>query len=69
MGLCPEKPHFRLNQILDARMMDILCMDHQDKFIYRTMYEIDLSRYDHYKDDLLQVVATCMWAREYHEKT
>ena len=60
-------------------------MDHRDEFIYRTMYEIDSRRYDLYKDDLykddlkvfgnnaeeilLQVITTCTWAREYHEKS
>ena len=44
------------------------------------MYEIDSRRYDHYKDNLkvignnaeeilLQVITTCTWAREYHEKS
>ena len=28
MGICPEKPHFHLNQILDARMMAVLCLNH-----------------------------------------
>ena len=60
--------------------MDVLCLNHRDEFIYQTMYEIDIRKYDHYKEDLkafgnnaeeilLQVVATCTWACEYHGKT
>ena len=71
-GLCPKKPHFHLNQILDAKMMKVLCLNHLDKFIYQTTYKIDMRRYDHFKDDLkvfsnnveeilLQIVTTCMW--------
>ena len=70
MGLCPERPYYHLNQILDKRMMGVLCLNHQDEFIYWTTYEID-----HYREDLkafsnnaeeilLQVIATCTWARE-----
>ena len=80
MGLCLQKPHFHLNQILDARMMEVLYLNHRDQFIYQTMYEIDVQKYDNYRDDLkvfsnnaeeilLQVVATCTWAHEYHKKT
>ena len=79
MGLCPERPYYHLNQILDERMMGVLCLNHRDEFIYRTTYEIDIRKYDHYREDLkafsnnleeilLQVIATCMWASEYHEK-
>ena len=79
-GLYPERPYYHLNQVLDERMMGVLCLNHRDEFIYRTKYEIDVRKYDHYREDLkafgnnaeeilLQVVATCMWAREYHEKT
>ena len=73
-GLCPQKPHFHLNQVLDAKMMDVLCLNHRDEFIYRTTYEIDVCKYNHFRDDLkvfgnnaeeiLQVVATCLWAWE-----
>ena len=79
MGLCPERPYYHLNQILDERMMGVLSLNHRDKFIYRTTYEIDVRKYDHYKEDLkafgnnaeeilLQVVAKCTWACEYHER-
>ena len=61
-------------------MMEILCRDHRDEFIYWTTYEIDSRKYKHYCDDpklfsnnaeeiLLQVVATCTWAYEYHKLT
>ena len=80
MGLCPQKSHFCLNQVLDARMMDVLCLNHQDEFIYRTTYKINIGKYNHYRDDLkvfgnnaeeilLQVINMCTWAHEYHQKT
>ena len=61
-------------------MMEVLCWDHQDEFIYRTMYEIDVPKYDYYKgglkvfglnaeEILLQVITMCMWAHEYHKQT
>ena len=79
-GLCPERPYYHLNQILDERMMGALCLNHWDEFIYQTTYEIDIRKYDHYKEDLkafsnnaeeilLQVVTMCAWVREYHQKT
>ena len=65
--------------ILNAEMMETLCLHYRDEFIYQTMYEIDVRKYDHYREDLkefnnaeeilLQVITTCMWAHEYHEKT
>ena len=79
-GLCPSQPHFRLNQILNSKMMDTLCRDHWDEFIYRTTYEIDSHKYEHYQDDLkllgnkaeellLQVIVMCTWAYEYYKLT
>ena len=61
-------------------MMETLCRDHRDEFIYCITYEIDLRKYEHYRDDLkvfgnnaeeilFQVIATCTWAQEYHELT
>ena len=60
--------------------MDILCRDHRDEYIYCVTYEVDSRKYEHYSDDLkvfgnnaeellLQVVATCTWAPEYHDLT
>ena len=62
------------------KMMEILCRDHRDEFIYRTTYKIDSQKYEHYRDDLklfgnnseeilLQVIATCTWAYKYHKLT
>ena len=53
---------------------------HVSSQVIQAQIEIDLRRYDHYKDNLkvlgnnaeeilLQVITTCMWAGEYHEKT
>ena len=52
MGLCPEKPYYCLNQVLDERMMGVLCLNHREEFIYQTTYEIDIHKYDHYREDL-----------------
>ena len=80
ISLCPRRPHFWLKQILSAKTMETLCWDHRDEFIYWTTYEIHLRKYEHYHDELkgfgnnakeilLQIVATCTWAQEYHELT
>ena len=79
-GLCPRRLHFRLNQILSAKMMETFCRDHRDEFIFQMTNEIDSRKYKHYRDDLkvfgnnakeilLQIVVTCTWAQEYHELT
>ena len=60
-------------------MMGVLCLNHREEFIYQTTYEIDIHKYDHYREDLkafgnnaeeilLQVIATYMWACECHKK-
>ena len=52
----------------------------RDEYIYRMMYEVNMDRYDHFKDDLKvlgnnaeemirQVIATCAWAYEYYHLT
>ena len=60
--------------------MEILCQDHRDEYIYWLTYKVDSRKYDHYRDDLkvfgnnaeellLQVIALCTWAQEYHDLT
>ena len=79
-GLCPRKPHFRLKQTLNSKVMEELCQEHRDEFIFQTTYEIDLRKYEHYNynlkifgnnanEILLQVIMTCTWAREHYALT
>ena len=69
-----------MTQRLRLKQMEMLCIHHRDEYIYRMTYEVNMDRYDHFRDDLKvlgnnaeemirQVIATCVWAYEYHHLT
>ena len=79
-GLRPQQLRYPITQRLRLKQMEMLCIHHRDEYIYRMTYEVNMDRYDHFKDDLKvlgnnaeemirQVIATCMWAYEYHHLT
>ena len=60
--------------------METLCVENRDEYIYRMTYEVNMERYAHFTEDLKvlgsntkemirQVIATCVWAYEYHQLT
>ena len=60
--------------------METLCVENRDEYIYRMTYEVNMDRYAHFTEDLkvlgsnaeemiCQVIATCVWAYEYHHLT
>ena len=60
--------------------MEMLCVKNRDEYIYRMTYEVNMDRYAHFTEDLKvlgsnakemirQVIATCVWAYEYHHLT
>ena len=60
--------------------MEMLCVKNRDEYIYRMTYEVNMDRYAHFTEDLkvlgsnaeemiCQVIATCVWAYEYHHLT
>ena len=60
--------------------METLCIKNRDEYIYRMTYEVNMDRYAHFTEDLKvlgsnaeemirQVIATCVWAYEYHQLT
>ena len=66
--------------MLRAKQMDELCHHHCDEYIYQLTYKLNMTRYDHYREDLWafgnnaeemirQVIATCVWVYEYHKLT
>ena len=38
--------------MLRAKQMDELCRHHHNEYIYRLTYELNMTRYDHYREDL-----------------
>ena len=60
--------------------METLCVENRDEYIYQMTYEVNMDRYAHFTEDLKvlgsntkemirQVIATCVWAYEYHHLT
>ena len=60
--------------------METLCAENRDEYIYHMTYEVNMDRYAHFTEDLKvlgsnaeemirQVIATCVWAYEYHQLT
>ena len=73
-----------MTQRLRLKQMETLCTENRDEYIYRMTYEVNMDRYahftDHFTEDLKvlgsnaeemirQVIATCVWAYEYHQLT
>ena len=60
--------------------METLCIHHWDEYIYHMTYEVNMDRYNHFRDYLKvlgsnaeemirQVIATCVWAYKYYHIT
>ena len=80
MGLRPQRLWYSMTQRLRLKQMETLCIHHRDEYICHMMYEVNMDRYDHFKDDLKvlgnnaeemirQVIATCVWAYEHYHLT
>ena len=79
-GLQPDRPRYPMTQRLRLKQMEMLCVENRDEYIYRMTYEVNMDRYAHFTEDLRvlgsnaeemirQVIATCVWAYEYHHLT
>ena len=79
-GLRPNRPRYPMTQKLRLKQMETLCVENRDEYIYRMTYEVNMDRYAHFTEDLKvlgsnaeemirQVIATCVWAYEYHQLT
>ena len=79
-GLRPSRPRYPMTQRLRLKQMEMLCVENRDEYIYRMTYEVNMDRYAHFTEDLKvlgsnaeemirQVIATCVWAYEYHQLT
>ena len=79
-GLRPQRPRYPMTQRLRLKQMEMLCAKNRDEYIYRMTYEVNMDRYTHFTEDLKvlgsnaeemirQVIATCVWAYEYHQIT
>ena len=79
-GLQPERPRYPMTQKLRLKQMEMLCVENRDEYIYRMTYEVNMDQYAHFTEDLKilgsnaeemirQVIATCVWAYEYHHLT
>ena len=79
-GLQPNRPRYPMTQRLRLKQMEMLCVENRDEYIYRMTYEVNMDRYAHFTEDLKvlgsnaeemirQVIATCVWAYEYHHLT
>ena len=79
-GLRPSRPRYPMTQRLRLKQMETLCIENRDEYIYRMTYEVNMDRYAHFTKDLKvlgsnaeemirQVIATCVWAYEYHHLT
>ena len=79
-GLRPQRPRYPMTQRLRLKQMEMLCAENRDEYIYRMTYKVNMDRYAHFTEDLKvlgsnakemiwQVIATCVWAYEYHQLT
>ena len=79
-GLRPNRPRYPMTQKLRRKQMETLCVENRDEYIYRMTYEVNMECYTHFTEDLKvlgnnaeemirQVIATCVWAYEYHQLT
>ena len=79
-SLRPQRPRYPMTQRLRLKQMEMLCTENRDEYIYCMTYEVNMDQYAHFTEDLKvlgsnaeemiwQVVATCVWAYEYHQLT